>query len=159
MQLEAEFEHIPLGGAIDLKRPNLIVICGPRLSADVADVLAQDPVLRFERAPDGPWTLHDLRTGERYRSGSDSTPARPWDVAYLGRLPRPDGQGSVLVFTGIHPPGTLGVVQLLTSELTSLYEQVGTGEFSTLVGVDYDPDSHEPVSVQLLTPLYDHAEV
>jgi hypothetical protein len=158
MQLEVEFEHVPLDGAIDLKRPNLIVICGPRLSQDVAAVLAMDPALRFERAPDGPWTLQDLRTGERYRSGSDSTPARPWDAAYLGRLPRPDGQGSVLIFTGIHPPGTLGVVQLLASELTSLYEQVGTSPFSTLVGVDYDPATHEPANVQLLTPLYVHAE-
>jgi hypothetical protein len=158
MQLEVAFEHVPLDGAIDLKRPNLIVICGPRLSQEVANVLAQDPVLRFEQAPDGPWTLRDLRTGEQYRSGSDLTPARLWDAAYLGRLPRPDGQGSVLVFTGIHPPGTLGVVQLLASELTRLYEQVGTGEFSTLVGVDYDPASHEPVSVQLLTPLYAHTK-
>jgi hypothetical protein len=83
---------------------------------------------------------------------------RPWDAAYLRRLPRPDGQGSVLIFTGIHPPGTLGVVHLLVSELTSLYEQVGSSLFSTLVGVDYDPATHEPVNVQLLTPLYVHAE-
>jgi hypothetical protein len=73
-------------------------------------------------------------------------------------MPRPDGQRSVLVFTGIRPPGTLGVVRLLASELTNLYEQVGTGEFSTLVGVDHDPASHEPVSVQLLTPLYTHTK-
>jgi hypothetical protein len=64
----------------------------------------------------------------------------------------------VLIFTGIHPPGTLGVVHLLASKLTSLYEQVGTGEFSTLVGVDYDPASHEPVNVQLLTPLHAHTK-
>jgi hypothetical protein len=158
IQLEVKFEHIPLDGSIDLKRPNLIIICGPRLSHDVADVLARDPVLRFEQAPDGPWTLRDLKTGEQYRSGSDSTPARPWDAAYLGRLPRPDEEGSVLIFTGIHPPGTLGVVHLLASELTNLYEQVGTGAFSVLLGVEYDPASHEPINVQFLTPLYTHTK-
>ena len=63
-----------------------------------------------------------------------------------------------MVFTGIHPPGTLGVVQLITSEITSLYEQVGSGRFSTLVGVDYDLATRAPRSVELLTPLYAHEE-
>ncbi len=156
LQLDVEFEQVPLDGAIDLNRSNLIVICGPRLSNAVADVLSQDPFIQFERAADGPWTLHDRSSDKRYRSGSDSNPPRSWDVAYLGRLPRPDGQGLVLIFTGIHPPGTLGVVHLITTEITNLYEQVGAGPFSALVGVEYKPDGNEPVNVQLLTPLYKH---
>jgi hypothetical protein len=156
LQLDVEFEQVPLDGGIDLNRSNLIVICGPRLSDAVAEVLAQDPVIQFERAADGPWTLHDQSTDKRYRSGYDSNPPRSWDVAYLGRLPRPDGQGLVMIFTGIHPPGTLGVVHLITTEITSLYEQVGAGQFSALVGVDYNPEGNEPVNVQLLTPLYRH---
>src|SRR6266487_6301607 len=156
LQLDVEFEQVPFDGGIDLNRSNLIVICGPRLSDAVAEVLAQDPVIQFERAADGPWTLHDQSTDKRYRSGYDSNPPRSWDVAYLGRLPRPDGQGLVMIFTGIHPPGTLGVVHLITTEITSLYEQVGAGQFSALVGVDYNPEGNEPVNVQLLTPLYRH---
>jgi hypothetical protein len=158
MQLDVEFEQVPLDGDIDLNRPNLIVVCGPRLSDTVAGVLAQDPFIQFERADDGPWTLHDRSTGKHYRSGSDSSPPRYWDAAYLGRLPRPDGRGLVMIFTGIHPPGTLGVVHLITTEINSLYEQVDAGQFSTLVGVDYSPDANEPVNVQLLTPLYRHQE-
>jgi hypothetical protein len=158
MQLDVDFEQVPLDGDIDLDRPNLIAICGPRLSEAVAEVLAQDPFIQFERADDGPWTLHDRSTGKQYRSGSDSTPPRSWDAAYLGRLPRPDGHGLVMIFTGIHPPGTLGVVHLITTEITSLYDQVGAGPFSTVVGVDYAPDANEPVSVELLTPLYRHQE-
>jgi hypothetical protein len=158
MQLDVEFEQVPLDGDIDLNRPNLIVVCGPRLSDTVARVLAQDPFIQFERADDGPWTLHDRSTGKHYRSGSDSSPPRYWDAAYLGRLPRPDGRGLVMIFTGIHPPGTLGVVHLITTEINSLYEQVDAGQFSTLVGVDYSPDANEPVNVQLLTPLYRHQE-
>jgi hypothetical protein len=158
MQLDVEFEQVPLDGDIDLNRPNLIVVCGPRLSDTVAGVLAQDPFIQFERADDGAWTLHDRSTGKHYRSGSDSSPPRYWDAAYLGRLPRPDGRGLVMIFTGIHPPGTLGVVHLITTEINSLYEQVDAGQFSTLVGVDYSPDANEPVNVQLLTPLYRHQE-
>jgi hypothetical protein len=61
-----------------------------------------------------------------------------------------------MIFTGIHPPGTLGVVHLITTEISRLYEEVGVGQFSSLVGVEYKPEDNEPVNVQLLTPLYKH---
>ncbi|MET8122817.1 sigma-70 family RNA polymerase sigma factor [Micromonospora sp. NPDC005291] len=152
--LEPSFEHVPVGGAIDLNRPNLVVICGPRISEPVAQVLAQDPVLQFERASDGPWTLVDRRTGTVYRSGQDQEPPATSDVAYLGRLPRPDGQGSLIVFTGIHPPGSLGAVHLICTQINELYAQVNTGNFSILVGTQYEPGTNEPRQVELLTPLY-----
>ncbi len=152
--LEPSFESIPIGGEIDLNRPNLVVISGPRISEHVAQVLAQDPALQFERASDGRWTLVDRTTGTAYRSGQDQEPPRSWDVAYLGRLPRPDRQGSLIVFTGIHPPGSLGVVQLLCTRIGELYNEVKTGHFSVLVGTEYDPDTREPRHVELLTPLH-----
>lgn len=153
LRLEPRSETIPVGGGeFDLNRPNLVVISGPRISASIARVLAQDPVLQFERAADGPWTLVDRRTGEVFRSGQDSDPPRNSDVAYLGRLPRLDGQGSLIVFTGIHPQGSLGVVDLLCNSIGELHREVGTSNFSLLVGTDYDPDSHEPVRVEILTP-------
>jgi hypothetical protein len=152
--LVPSFESIPVGGDIDLNRPNLVVICGPRLCPPVAEVLAQDPNLGFERAGDGPWTLVDRPTGTVYRSGSGETPVRHWDVAYLGRLPRPDGHGSLLVFSGIQAPGSLGVVELLCTRINELYAEVKTHPFSVLVGTDYEIGTHEPRHVELLTPLY-----
>lgn len=157
-RLETEFEHIPLGGAIDLNRQGLIVICGPKLSEGVASVLAQDPHFRFEKAADGPWTLRDTTTNEVHRAGSDSEPKTANDVAYLGRLPRPDGNGLILVLTGIHPQGSLGVIHLITHDLENLYDRVGTGRFSCLVNVDYDAESSEPVNVRVVTPFYRHNE-
>ncbi len=148
------FESVPPGGDIDLNRPNLVVICAPHLSPAVGQVLAQDPNLGFEQAGDGSWTLVDRATGTVYRSGQDEAPPRPWDVAYLGRLPRPDGQGSVIVFSGIHPPGSLGVVELLGTRITELYGELRTQRFSVLVGTEYEPGTHEPRRVELLTPLY-----
>jgi hypothetical protein len=35
---------------------------------------------------------------------------------------------------------------------------VGDRRFSTLVGVEYDPETSEPQSVELLCPLYRHDE-
>ncbi|HEY3682907.1 MAG TPA: sigma-70 family RNA polymerase sigma factor [Streptosporangiaceae bacterium] len=157
--LGTELEHLPIGGEIDLNRPNLIVICGPRLSDVVGRAYDADPVVKWERADDGPWTLRDTRTETVYRSGWDDDPATNHDVAYLGRLPRPDGNGTFLVFTGIHPPGTLGVVRLLATDIGSLWGQVTDRPFSAVVGVTYDPESHEPEETELLTPLYVHEEI
>jgi len=156
--LEFTSEHLSTDGTIDLNRRNLVVICGPRISPQVAAVLDQDAHIKFERAADGPWTLRDLRTGAVYRSGWDDKPPAPYDFAYLGRLPRPDGEGLIIVFTGIHPPGSLGVVQLITSRLGELYGKVKDRRFSTIVRTDYDPGSHDPVHVDLVTPLYEPDE-
>ncbi|MFE9973561.1 sigma-70 family RNA polymerase sigma factor [Streptomyces hirsutus] len=154
--LDVASEHVPVSGEIDLNRNGLVVVCGPRMSQEMWETYAQDPVLRWERAEDGPWTVMDRRTGTVYRSGQDSDPARPYDVGYLGRLPRPDGAGSLLAIAGIHTQGSLGVVQLLASDLNTLWGQVGDHRFSALVGVEYDPETSEPQSVELLCPLYRH---
>ncbi|MBB6346192.1 hypothetical protein FHU36_002701 [Nonomuraea muscovyensis] len=154
--LAMELEHVPLGGEIDVNRPNLIVICGPKLSPVMGALYESDPVLEWVK--DDVWTLRDRRTGAVYRSGSDSEPARPVDYAYLGRLGRPDGNGNLLVFTGIHPQGTLGVVHLLQTEIATLWGQVGDKRFSTVVGVEYDPATGEPVKAELASPLYRHEE-
>jgi hypothetical protein len=146
------FEQIPFGGDYDLDRNGLIVICEPRISPSVAAFLAQDPNLRFEKA-DKVWTITDRTTGLNYRSGQDVLPPRPTDCAYLARLLRPDGQGTVLTSTGIHPAGTLGVVRLLLDQLQELHRLVGAGTFSTLVEVEHDPGTGEPIKSELATPV------
>lgn len=156
--LGMELEHLPIGGELDLDRPNLIVVCGPRLSDAMRQAYAADPALTWVRADDGPWTLRDERTKDVFRSGWDTDPPVARDIAYLGRLPRPDGRGTFLAFTGIHPPATLGVVHLLTTDIGSLWGQVADQRFSTVLGVDYDPATHEPQRVEPLTSLYLHEE-
>jgi hypothetical protein len=54
----------------------------------------------------------------------------------LGRVTRPDDKGSLIVFTGIHRSGSLGVVQMLVTELAELYAEVKTTNFSVVVGTD-----------------------
>jgi hypothetical protein len=157
LNLDVDFEQIPQDGHIDLNRDGLVVICGPRMSAEVADVLRSDPAIRFVKRG-SVWVLKDLTTGAVYRSGQDERPARPYDVGYLGRVKRPDKQGCVLILTGIHPPGSLGVVHLLSDDLEGLFGVNGEDEFSAIVGVDYDATTHEPTNVKLLAPAYRHEE-
>ncbi|MGA5557416.1 sigma factor-like helix-turn-helix DNA-binding protein [Streptomyces lavendulocolor] len=150
--------HVLVNGDVDLNRDGLVVVCGPGMSEAMRDLYAQDPVLGWEHPEGEPWALVDRRTGTTYNAGADIEPRRPHDVGYLGRLPRPDGNGSVLAIAGIHTAGSLGVVHLLASDLSTLWGQVGERHFSTLVTVEYDPDTEEPQSAELLCPLYLHDE-
>jgi len=99
---------------------------------------------------------HDTRTGSAYRSGSDAEPGRPEDVAYLGRLARPDGQGSFLAIAGIHPQGSLGVAHLLATDISILWGRAAAERFSVVVATSYDPATHEPVTTSLASPVYRH---
>ncbi|MFD0396342.1 hypothetical protein ACFQ3Z_45740 [Streptomyces nogalater] len=79
--LEVSFERIPLGGNVRLNRNNLVVICGPRLSPLIEQILEGDPHLRFGKDDDG-WYLTDRNTGQVYRSPMDR--GENADIAYFG---------------------------------------------------------------------------
>ncbi|MCX4984550.1 sigma-70 family RNA polymerase sigma factor [Streptomyces sp. NBC_00572] len=141
LQLEGELQYIPVSGEIDLNRDDLVVVCGPKSSAAAAAALSLDPRLSFETLPDGRWALVERESGKAYTSPSDDPQgAAPADVAYLGRLPRPDGQGTFILIAGVHAVGSLGVAHYLTANLASLYEEVGTSPFSMVVACDYAPE-------------------
>lgn len=152
--LKVSYETIPPNGTFDVNRPNVVAICGPRISADIGAVLATDPALQFVRASGGPWTLFDKASGRIYVSGIDLVPPEPYDVAYLGRLRRPDGQGTILILTGIHPQGSLGVIKMICSSMANLYSEVRDRCFSLLLRCEYDPDTSEPIVIERLTPIY-----
>jgi hypothetical protein len=158
LQLEATAEYIPIGGELDLNRDNLIVVCGPRLSPVVREVLQRDPALGFDQDDVGRWLLQDRRTDERYPSPSDLPQPRPADVGYLARLPRPDGNGTFILLTGIHAVGSHGILDYLRRELADLYEQVDLQPFSTLIATEYDPLTRQVVRSERITPLYHHQE-
>jgi transcriptional regulator with XRE-family HTH domain len=158
LQLEATAEYIPLGGELDLNRDNLIVICGPRLSPVIREVLQSDPTLGFDQDEAGRWLLQDRRTGQRYPSPSDLPQPRPADVGYLSRLRRPDGNGTFILLTGIHAVGSHGIIDFLRRELADLYEQVDLQPFSTLIATEYDPSTRQLVRSERIAPLYSHEE-
>jgi hypothetical protein len=131
--LKAESEIIPPQGIVNLNRPNLVVVCGPRLSPIVAQVLESDPHLQFAKDDDG-WYLKSA-TGDMYRSPADT--GENSDIAYIGRLRRPDGKGTFLYMAGIHAAGTAGAAHYIEHNLVDLYGEVKTRGFSTLIRADY----------------------
>jgi hypothetical protein len=135
------------------------VICGPRLSPVVREILQSDPALGFDQDEAGRWLLQDRRTGRRYPSPSDLPQPRPADVGYLSRLRRPDGNGAFILLTGgIHAVGSHGIIDYLRRELADLYEQVDLQPFSTLIATEYDPSSRQLVRSERIGPLYQTQE-
>ncbi|MEU5538930.1 sigma-70 family RNA polymerase sigma factor [Streptomyces sp. NPDC020362] len=153
MKLDAQYEVIPPAGIVNLNRDNHVVICGPRRSPIVAQVLEGDDNLRF--AKDTAWHVVDQVTGKEYRSPAD-VDGSAGDVGYLGRLPRLDGKGTFLYIAGIHAIGASGVVHYLENNLAELYREVRTRRFSTLISCRYDPKTLEVLESRRVTPLYRH---
>jgi hypothetical protein len=151
-RLPTDVEYIPLSGDIDLNRDALVVVCGPKTSPITAAALSADPRLDFAVGPDGRWGLTDRRTGRTITSPSDD-PEQPLaaDVAYLGRLPRPDRAGTFLLIAGVHAIGSLGVAHYLAEHATELYDQVGDDPFSMIVGCEFDAATCTITSARALT--------
>ncbi|MEU5214722.1 sigma factor-like helix-turn-helix DNA-binding protein [Streptomyces sp. NPDC020807] len=153
MKLDAQYEVIPPSGMVNLNRENHVVICGPRLSPLIAQVLEGDDNLRF--AKDTAWHLLDKTAGKEFRSPQDED-GSAGDVGYLGRLPRLDGKGTFLYVAGIHSIGANGVIHFLENNLAELYREVRTRRFSTLISCRYDPKTLEVLESRRVTPLYRH---
>ncbi|TQN33481.1 hypothetical protein FHX37_3501 [Haloactinospora alba] len=156
--LTVQDDHVGIDGSVDLNRPGLVVVCGPRMSEAMSATYAKDPVFVWERDEGQPWRIRDARTGEVHYAGSDGSSPSPSDIGYLGRLPRPDGAGSLLAIAGIHPAGSLGVAQWLTTDIATLWGQIGEQDFSVLIRTEYDSETNEPVKTEMATPLYRHDE-
>jgi hypothetical protein len=152
--LDVAYEVVPPPGHVHLNRANLIVMAGPRLLPFLDQVLEADRHLGFGTDQHG-WYLVDKKTGTEYRSPIDR--GDPGDYAYLGRLPRPDGQGTFLYLAGIHAPGNLGAAQYIADNLAELHRELKTRRFSVLISCRFDPaDRKKIVSTDRLTPLYRH---
>ncbi|MFC7906605.1 sigma factor-like helix-turn-helix DNA-binding protein [Streptomyces nigra] len=153
MKLDAQYEVIPPSGIVNLNRDNHVVVCGPRLSPIVAQVLEGDDNLQFRK--DRAWHLVDQRDGKEYRSPQDED-GSAGDFGYLGRLPRLDGKGTFLYIAGIHAIGANGVVHYLENNVADIYREVRTRRFSTLISCRYDPKTMEVLESRRVTPLYRH---
>lgn len=151
LKLDAVHEIIHPPGWVDLNRDNLVVICGPRLSPLIAQILGADHNLAFVEDEKG-WHLVDRQTGMVYRSPMDDD--QPGDIGYLARLPRPDRRGSFLYIAGIHAMGSSGVINYLENNLADVYRSVKTRRFSCLVQCVFDAESREVTESTLVTPLY-----
>ena len=131
-------ERLPADGEWRLPESDLVVVCGPVSSPTMARVYSDDPHLAWVRDPAGRFWISDLSSGERWGSPMDDAPTRPEDIGYLGRRPRPDGIGTMVVIGGVHAIGSLGVAAWLRDHLPEVYAATDGGPFSMVIGSRHD---------------------
>jgi hypothetical protein len=156
--VQADIETVPAPGFIDLNRPNLAVLIGPRSSMLIAQAISADPVIKWH--PDGQdWFITDTKTGIGYHSDFDRT----WSgdglpttcYAHIGRIRRPDGQGSWLCLAGEHAPGVAGAVELFCRDITSLWDSARRSLWSAVAKITVN--EHAGIEdTSLVTPVYVH---
>jgi hypothetical protein len=164
MGLETEVKHVSeASGYIDLNRDNLAVLVGPRTSLLVAQAITADPVIKWRKIEDDPnnnWMLIDTRTGAEYRSDFDEKES-PNDAprtcyAHIGRIRRPDGEGSFLYLGGAHGPGTAGAVDYFVANVADLWQTAHRHLWSAVVKTTATARGEEILDVELVTPVYVH---
>jgi hypothetical protein len=157
--IRADIETIPAPGFIDLNRPNLAVLIGPRSSMLVAQAISADPVIKWRPDGHGDWYITDTRTETDYHSEFDSS--WPGDrtpqtcYAHVGRIRRPDGDGSWLCLAGEHAPGVAGAVELFCRDVTSLWEQAHRSLWSAVAKVTVS-ETGAIEDASLISPVYVH---
>lgn len=153
--LDAIYRVVSFKTQAPFERPNLVVICSPRLIVNLTEVLQTDPHLRFATEGNDKWHLIE-RSGDAWRiHRSPCDEGIPGvDLAYIGRLPRPDGKGLFLYLAGIHAPGTRGAADYFTSHLDEIYQRAKDKPWSAMVRVTFDPDTREIISTELASPFY-----
>lgn len=145
-------EVVPSPGLVDLNRGSLVVMGSPKVLPMIQQILASDHHVRFAEDEHGRF-LFDQSTGTEYRSPQDTGGAG--DYAYLGRLPRPDGQGTFLYLAGIHAAGTHGVAKHLVEHLAEIYQEARAKPFSMVVRCDYDNGRDRGItSTEAVTAMY-----
>lgn len=162
LSLQTEkYEAIPPPGIVDLNRNNLAVLIGPRISALIAQVVASDPVIHWRRNKRNHWYLVDSKTGTEFHSDFDN--GEPLDdsehqcIAHIGRIRRPDSQGSFLYLGGAHAVGTAGAVDAFVREYASIWEQAKRATWSAIVVTKTDKHG-DIISADLATPIYVHGK-
>lgn len=163
MGLETRVTHVKEeSGFIDLNQDNLAVLVGPKASLLVAQAITADPAIKWRKLDDGSrnWMLIDTRTGAEYRSDFDvkapSADEPRTCYAHIGRIRRPDGQGSFLYLGGAHGPGTAGAVEVFVSSIGRIWEAAHRNLWSAVVKTTATADGLEVLNAELISEIYVH---
>jgi transcriptional regulator with XRE-family HTH domain len=165
MGLDTQVAHVSEAtGYIDLNHDNLAVLVGPRTSLLVAQAITADPVIKWRKTDDANnnWTLIDTRADVEYRSEFDErkpTTSEPRTCyAHIGRIRRPDGDGTFLYLGGAHGAGTAGAVDYFVRNIADLWQTVHRNLWSAVVKTTASANGDEILSAELASPVYVHAK-
>lgn len=165
MGLDTEVTHVSEAtGYIDLNHDSLAVLVGPRTSLLVAQAVTADPVIKWRKIDDANnnWMLIDTRQDLEFRSDFDeknpATDAPRTCYAHIGRIRRPDGEGTFLYLGGAHGAGTAGAVDYFVNNIGDLWQQVHRNLWSAIVKTTASAKGGVIINVELASPVYIHAK-
>lgn len=136
-----------------------VVICGPKSSSSVRELLATDPCYQFIEDQDGIWKFQELSTHNILISPDDKSLDNQKDIAYLGRVRQnQDDNNQILLIAGIHAIGSYGVIKYLTSisTLKSIENITKGARFSTLIYTFYNKENMQVISSGIQMPIKKH---
>ena len=138
LAFQVRADRVPAQGEWAVPGGDVVAVCGPISSPTMARAYEADPHLAWQRDDAGRFWISDRTTGERWGSGMDDAEPSAVDVAYLGRLPRPDDEGTMIAIGGVHAIGSLGAATWLRDHLPVIHEQTEGRPFSMVVRSSHD---------------------
>lgn len=132
------------------------MICGPKTSAMIQQLLEDDRHYGFFEEEKEKWGFCDQSTNNAFLSPTDKNPAESMDIAYLDRL-RLDRNvdKKFILLAGIHAIGSFGVAHYLCQikNLIRLEKEVGGACFSTIILSKYETNPLQITSSELFMPV------
>lgn len=108
--INPDTERVPLG--------DCIIVCGPKSAPVARHLLADDPLLAFDRTEAG-WSISDSRGGGQHFSPYRTDSTRK-DIGYLSR--RIADNRVIVHIAGITSVGSEGVAHWLSTNLSTVYD-------------------------------------
>ncbi|QDP95079.1 hypothetical protein FOE78_03370 [Microlunatus elymi] len=136
LSLDVEHYEIPASGELDFDG-DAVIICGPKSSAEAAELIAADPHFTFAPDRDGRWSIRETPTERTYESPLDNDPETHRDVAYLSVRTTDDSRR--LLVAGVHAIGSLGAITYVINHLSELYQRSKMdANLSTVIETAFD---------------------
>ncbi len=136
----------------ELPEGDLFVICGPKSSPAVLQLLDGDPRLNVVEDANG-WHIENRQTGDRFGAPLDGAGPGIGELAYIAR--RADDQRTVVHVAGLRAIGSLGAVEFLASYAAKLYANTVGRDFSMIVESHVDSDPAGGLMVSKTEPFGD----
>ncbi len=152
-----ELRMIGVDGSISIDEDkSSVVICGPKSSKNVAELLAMDPHYGFAEDSKGFWSVLDKTSNSKLGSPLDSENPTQSDLAYIGkRRMAKKSEGNFIFIAGIHALGSLGAANFISNEknLRDLVTRTKGRSFSGVVRFDFMKNSMKMIDHEIAMPV------
>lgn len=159
--INVEFKQINPDGSLGLISDvnASIVICGPKTSNVIQELITLDPKYEFTPDVSGKWRIIDKETKNSFYSPIDREDKENKDIAYVARLKRASAtEKNFLLIAGIHAAGSMGAVHYLADYkvLKKIDAEVKDRRFSLAISSSYKTNPFTLLTSEIFLPIKLH---